>query len=157
MEDSISLIHNAMGKHSATLYFKILKAMNPTGSNSFMKMGNFTICFAFYPGAYCLCRSLCIQKIHQFCSTLKKLLVAMEICFLHNESFLKVEGTGKIKCKFLLLLWDGWKKWLQHRKFLSYKIIIAYTHILSNTKTIASWLYVTNFSCWDIDNHGKSL
>lgn len=128
--------------------------MNPPRNSSFMKMGNFTVCFAFDPGAYCLCTSLCIQKIHQFCSTLEKLLVAMEIGFLHSESFLKVEGTGKIKCKFLFLLWGGWKKWLQHREFLSYKIIITCTHILNNMKTVPSqfWLclvfwFITSFPC----------
>lgn len=88
-------------------------------NNDFMKMGNFTICFAFYPGTYCLCTSLCILKIHQFYGTLKKFLVAMEILFFHSESFLKVEGIGKIKCKFLLFLWDGREKRLQLRKFFS--------------------------------------
>ena len=65
-------------------------------NNDFMEMGNFTICFPFYPVTYCLCTSLCILKIHQFYGTLKKFLVSMEILFFHSESFLKVEGIGKI-------------------------------------------------------------
>ena len=110
-------------------------------NNDFMEMGNFTICFAFYPGTYCLCTSLCILKIHQFYGTLKKFLVAMEILFFHSESFLKVEGIGKIKCKFLFFLWDGREKWLQLRKFFSWKIIIMYTDIQNNIKTTASQFY----------------
>lgn len=100
----IPLSHSLVGKYSTILYFRILKTVNTMANNEFMKMGNFTICFAFYPGTYCLCRSLCILKIHQFYGTLKKFLVAMEILFFHSESFLKVEGIGKIKCKFLLFL-----------------------------------------------------
>lgn len=98
----IPLSHNLVGKYQP--FFRILKTVNTMANNEFMKMGNFTMCFAFYPGTYCLCRSLCILKIHQFYGTLKKFLVAMEILFFHSESFLKVEGIGKIKCKFLLFL-----------------------------------------------------
>lgn len=60
MEDFIFLIYSVMGKYLVIFYFKILKVMNLIGSNSFMKMGNFIICFVFYLGVYCLCRSFCI-------------------------------------------------------------------------------------------------
>lgn len=48
----------------------------------------------------------------------------MAIPFFHNESFLKVEDIGKIKCKsifFFFFRWCDRQKWLERGGFLTPK------------------------------------
>lgn len=97
--------HQTCLRPSAGLRASLRSARNPRKQQN----EAFTVCFVFHPSTDGLCGSFSVLEIHHLYSCLKESLVAMEILFFHHESFLKVEGIGKMKCKFFSFGGDGEK------------------------------------------------